>query len=240
MPQNSIYKRVMLKLSGEMFGREDGWGINFDAYDTVAEQIIKLVKSTKIELAIVVGGGNIFRGRLVEGKNIDRVVADNIGTLGTIINAIALQEAIEHLGGDTRVMTAIPIPSVAEPYIRRRATRHLEKGRVVIFGGGTGNPFFTTDSAAALRAAEIDCDVLLKATDVDGVYDKDPKKFSDAKKYEDLTYQEALEKGLNVMDSNAFALAKNNDIPIIVFNIDEPEAIKRIVQGERVGTLVHK
>lgn len=238
MQSSPKYRRVLLKLTGELFGKDDGTGICYEAYEKIAKQIKKIKEESNIELLIVVGSGNIFRGREFSGKNADRVVADHMGMLATIINALGLQDALEKLGAPTRMMTAFSIPSVAEPFIRRRALRHLEKGRIVIFGGGIGNPFFTTDSAAALRASELDADVILKASNVDGIYDKDPKKYPEAKLYKELTYQEVLQKKLNVMDSTAFALAQQKNIPIIVFNIENPKAIEGIIHGKEIGTLV--
>ncbi len=232
-----IYKRALLKLSGEIFSSEKR-PVDFDQVNKVALIIEKVRKNTGVELAIVIGAGNIMRGRLTEGTAIDHAVADQIGMMGTIINALALQEGIERLGNSTRVMSAILIPSVCELFIRRRALRHIEKGRIIILAGGTGNPYFTTDSAAALRAIELKCDVLLKASNVDGVYDKDPNKFSDAKKLDFINYQEALEKGIKVMDNTAFALCQARKMPIVVFNFSQPENIEKILRGEKIGTLV--
>ncbi len=231
------YKRVLLKLSGELFGDKNGKGIDFTSYERIAKELINAWKKTKIELAIVVGGGNIFRGR-ERNKKVDEVAADYMGMLATIINGMALQEALERLGAPTRMMTAFEIKAVAEPYIRRRAQRHLEKGRIVIFTAGVGSPFFTTDSGAALRAIEIGCDVILKATDVNGVYSDNPNKNPKAKLYKQLTYQEAIEKNLEVMDATAFALCKKQKMPIIVFNIKKLGSIGKILKGEKIGTLV--
>lgn len=231
------YKRVLLKLSGELFGDKNGKGINFTSYERIAKELINAWKKTKIELAIVVGGGNIFRGR-ERNKKVDEVAADYMGMLATIINGMALQEALERLGAPTRMMTAFEIKAVAEPYIRRRAQRHLGKGRIVIFTAGVGSPFFTTDSGAALRAIEIGCDVILKATDVNGVYSDNPNKNPKAKLYKQLTYQEAIEKNLEVMDATAFALCKKQKMPIIVFNIKKLGSIGKILKGEKIGTLV--
>lgn len=231
------YKRVLLKLSGELFGDKNGKGINFTSYERIAKELINAWKKTKIELAIVVGGGNIFRGR-ERNKKVDEVAADYMGMLATIINGMALQEVLERLGAPTRMMTAFEIKAVAEPYIRRRAQRHLEKGRIVIFTAGVGSPFFTTDSGAALRAVEIGCDVILKATDVDGVYSDNPNRNPKAKLYRRLTYQEAIEKSLEVMDTTAFALCKKQKMPIIVFNIKKLGSIGKILKGEKFGTLV--
>jgi len=231
------YKRVLLKVSGELFGDKNGKGIDFTSYERIAKELISAWKKTKIELAIVVGGGNIFRGR-ERNKEVDEVAADYMGMLATIINGMALQEALERLGAPTRMMTAFEIKAVAEPYIRRRAQRHLGKGRIVIFTAGVGSPFFTTDSGAALRAIEIGCDVILKATDVNGVYSDNPSKNPKAKLYKKLTYQEAIEKNLEVMDATAFALCKKQKMPIIVFNIKKLGSIGRILKGESFGTLV--
>lgn len=241
MPMNEEikYKRVLLKLSGELFGKNNGWGISFPDYRKIAKSIIKIKERNHVELTIVVGGGNIFRGRSVKESYVDEAVADTIGMLGTIINGMALQDALESLGAPTRMMSAIKMSSIAEPFIRRRAIRHLEKGRIVIFAGGTGNPFFTTDSAAALRACEIRCDAILKATNVDGVYDKDPKKHKDAKMLKKVTYKQALNKNLQVMDNTAFALCWKNQVPIIVFNVKDIPKIPQIVRGEKIGTLVN-
>ena len=231
------YKRVMLKLSGEALAGENGFGIDFNIAMNIAKAVKELV-DMGIEVGAVVGGGNIWRGR--SGEGMDRTTADYMGMLATSINALALQDSLESLGVDTRVQTAIEMKEIAEPYIRRRAMRHLEKGRVVIFGAGTGNPYFSTDTAAALRAAEIEADVILLAKKVDGVYDKDPQKYDDAKKYDELSYIEVLEQGLQVMDSTATSLCMDNNIPILVFALDNPENIKRVVLGENIGTIVSK
>ena len=231
------YKRVMLKLSGEALAGENGFGIDFNIAMNIAKAVKELV-DMGIEVGAVVGGGNIWRGR--SGEGMDRTTADYMGMLATSINALALQDSLESLGVDTRVQTAIEMKEKAEPYIRRRAMRHLEKGRVVIFGAGTGNPYFSTDTAAALRAAEIEADVILLAKKVDGVYDKDPHKYDDAKKYDELSYIEVLEQGLQVMDSTATSLCMDNNIPILVFALDNPENIKRVVLGENIGTIVSK
>ena len=227
----------MLKLSGEALAGENGFGIDFNIAMDIAKAVKELV-DMGIEVGAVVGGGNIWRGR--SGEGMDRTTADYMGMLATSINALALQDSLESLGVDTRVQTAIEMKEIAEPYIRRRAMRHLEKGRVVIFGAGTGNPYFSTDTAAALRAAEIEADVILLAKKVDGVYDKDPHKYDDAKKYDELSYIEVLEQGLQVMDSTATSLCMDNDIPILVFALDNPENIKRVVLGENIGTIVSK
>lgn len=234
---NPIYKRVMLKLSGEALSGEVGYGIDFNITKNIAVEIKKLVLMG-VSVGIVVGGGNIWRGR--SGKGMDRTTADYMGMLATCINALALQDSLENLDINTRVQTAIEMKEVAEPFIRRRAMRHLEKNRVVIFAAGTGNPYFSTDTTASLRAAEIEAEIILLAKKVDGVYDKDPYKYTDAKKFDKLTYIEVLEKGLQVMDSTATSLCMDNNIPILVFGLDKPQNISRIVQGERIGTLVCK
>ncbi|NEZ46076.1 UMP kinase [Clostridium niameyense] len=229
------YKRVMLKLSGEALASDKGYGIDFEFTKKISEQIKQLV-DMGIEVGAVVGGGNIWRGR--SGSDMDRTTADYMGMLATCINALALQDSLENIGVNTRVQTAIEMKEVAEPFIRRRAMRHLEKGRVVIFASGTGNPYFSTDTAAALRAAEIEADVILLAKKVDGVYDKDPHKYDDAKKYDKLSYIEVLDQGLQVMDSTATSLCMDNNIPILVFALDKPENIIKAVRGEDMGTLV--
>ncbi|MCI1943903.1 UMP kinase [Clostridium luticellarii] len=229
------YKRVMLKLSGEALAGEKGYGIDFDVAKNIAVEIKELI-TMGVSVGIVVGGGNIWRGR--SGIGMDRTTADYMGMLATCINALALQDSLENLGVVTRVQTAIEMREVAEPFIRRRAMRHLEKNRVVIFAAGTGNPYFSTDTTASLRAAEIEADVILLAKKVDGVYDKDPHKYNDAKKFDKLTYIEVLEKGLQVMDSTATSLCMDNNIPILVFGLDNPENIRKIVIGEKIGTIV--
>ena len=231
------YKRVMLKLSGEALAGETGFGIDFDVATRIAAEIKELV-DMGVEVGAVVGGGNIWRGR--SGEGMDRTTADYMGMLATSINALALQDSLEGLGVNTRVQTAIEMKEIAEPFIRRRAMRHLEKGRVVIFGAGIGNPYFSTDTAAALRAAEIEADVILLAKKVDGVYDKDPNKYSDAKKYDTLSYIEVLDQGLQVMDSTATSLCMDNNIPILVFGLDSPGNIKKAIEGHKMGTLVCK
>jgi uridylate kinase len=233
------YKRVLLKISGEALMGNQGYGINTEVLRIVAGEIAETAK-LGVELAVVVGGGNIVRGVSESAKGMDRASADYVGMLATVMNAVSLQEAIEKHGVVTRVQSAIPMSQLAEPYIRRRAIRHLEKGRVVIFGAGTGNPFFTTDTAAALRAMEINADVLLKATKVDGIYDKDPKKFKDAKRYETVTFTDALKQDLHVMDATAFALCRDNELGIIVFDLTNRGNIQRVVCGEHVGTTVVK
>jgi uridylate kinase len=231
------YRRALLKVSGEALAGSRGVGIDYGVVDGLAAQI-KGVHSQGIHLGLVVGGGNIVRGSHASREGLDRVNADYMGMLATVINALALQDILEKMDVQTRVMTAIRMESLAEPYIRRRAVRHLEKGRLVIFAGGTGNPFFSTDTAAVLRALEIEADVLLKATGVDGVYTSDPRTDSAATFLPELTYQDAIVNGYAVMDANAFGLCKDNKLPIVVFNINQPGAIARVLSGERVGTLV--
>ena len=233
------YKRILLKLSGEALAGNKDFGFSEDILDSFAKQI-KDVHEKGVEVAIVIGGGNIFRGATGTEKGFDRVTGDTMGMLATIMNGLALQDAIERLGVPTRVMTAINMPQVAEPFIRRKAIRHLEKGRVVIFSGGTGNPYFTTDSCGALRAAEIHADVLAKGTKVDGIYDKDPMKYSDAVKYDKVSFNEAISKNLGVMDTTALALCNENNIPILVFNALEEGNILKMAQGKNVGTVVVK
>lgn len=237
MTKKLKYKRILLKLSGELFGGKNNKGIDFQAYEEIAKKLLIIVKDTKVELAIVVGGGNIFRGREKDSK-VDKAVADYMGMLSTVMNGMALQEAFERLGTPTRMMTAFEIQAVAEPYIRRRAMRHLEKGRVVILTAGIGSPYFTTDSGAALRAMEISCDALIKATNVDGAYSKDPTENPKAKLLRNLTYQEAIKRDLRVMDTTAFALCKEAKLPIIIFNIRDLPQLKNIIRGERIGTLI--
>jgi len=231
------YKRVLLKLSGEALGGEAGFGINATEIQSMAEQV-REVRELGVEMVVVLGGGNIFRGLAGSEKGIERATGDYMGMLATIINSLALQDALEKLGVATRVQTAIAMPQVAETFIRRRAVRHLEKGRVVIFGGGTGNPYFSTDTAAALRATEIGAEVILKATKVDGIYDSDPKKNPQAKRFTQITYLDALQKQLKVMDSTAFSLCMDNKMPIIVFDLFKPHNLKAVVMGEPVGTVV--
>ncbi len=236
--QKSKFKRVLLKLSGEVLaGKKSGLSIDPEVLAGFARQI-KAVKRMEIEIAIVVGGGNIFRGHVGESRGMDRTTGDYMGMLATVINALAIQDALEKEGVDTRVQTAIEMRQVAEPFIRRRAMRHLAKGRVVIFGGGTGNPYFSTDTAAALRASEMDADALLKATKVDGVYTADPVKNPAAKRYARLSYQEAIEKQLKVMDAAAFALCMENSIPIVVFDFFKEGNLQKVLAGETIGTLV--
>lgn len=229
------YKRVLLKLSGESLAGADGHGINFDTVLEICEPIKRCVEMG-VEMAIVVGGGNFWRGRS-SGK-MDRTRADHMGMLATVINALGVADGLEQVGLDVRVQTAIEMHTVAEPYIRNKAVRHLEKGRVVVLGCGTGNPFFSTDTGAALRAAEIEADIILKATMVDGVYDSDPKKNSNAKKYEKLTFMEVLNQELQVMDMTAASFCKDRDIPFMVFSLEDPNNIIKAVSGENIGTLI--
>jgi uridylate kinase len=231
------YTRALLKLSGEALGGEKGSGLDFHTVEAFAQEI-KSVHALGVHLALVVGGGNIIRGTTASREGIDRVSADYMGMLATVINALALQDVLEKVGVNTRVMTAIRMESVAEPYIRRRAIRHLEKGRVIIFAAGTGNPFFSTDTAGVLRALEIEAQVILKATNVDGIYTGDPRTDRSATFIPELSYQEAIVKNYAVMDANAFGLCKANQLPIVVFNINQPGAITRVLRGERVGTVV--
>jgi uridylate kinase len=231
------YGRILLKLSGEALGGESGIGICPEAVQDMARQI-REVRELGVQIVVVVGGGNIFRGLSGSERGIERATGDYMGMLATVINALALQDALEKLGVATRVQSAITMDQVAEPFIRRRAVRHLEKGRVVIFGGGTGNPYFSTDTAAALRANEIGAEVILKATKVDGIYDSDPKKNPAAKRFSRIKYLEALQKQLKVMDSTAFSLCMDNKMPIIVFDLFRPHNLKRVVLGEQVGTTV--
>jgi uridylate kinase len=231
-----MYKRILVKLSGEAIGEADGRGIDSDKLETVADQIVDLNKAGT-EIAIVIGAGNFWRGRY-GGNYIKRTTSDYMGMLATTLNALALQEMLESKGVQTRVQTAIEMKQVAEPYIRRKAVRHLEKGRVVIFACGTGSPFFTTDSAAALRAVEMDSDVILLAKNVDGVYNKDPKKYEDAVKYEEVTYMQSINEKLGVMDTTAITLCMENKIPILVFALNEENSIKRAASGENIGTII--
>ena len=232
------YKRIVLKLSGESLAGDQGFGINPAVVDDIAAQV-KKVREHGIDVAIVVGGGNIWRGLAGSAKGMDRATADYMGMMATVMNALALQDALEKIDVDTRVQTAIEMRQVAELYIRRKAIRHMEKGRVVIFGAGTGNPYFSTDTTAALRAAEIEADVILMAKKgTDGIYDRDPNKFADAKKFETLKYIEILNKGLQVMDSTATSLCMDNKIPLVVFNIDDHKNIVRAALGENIGTTV--
>lgn len=237
MSDTAKFKRITLKLSGEALQGKQGFGIDPEVLGTIAQQIAEVVY-LGVEVALVIGGGNIFRGLKASAKGMDRTSADYMGMLATVMNAVAMQDALERLGVLTRVLSAIEMKEIAEPYIRRRASRHLEKGRVVIFAAGTGNPYFTTDTAAALRAMEVNSEVLLKATKVDGVYDKDPMKFDDAVRFERLSYLEVLSRSLHVMDATAISLCRENDLPIVVFDMLSPGNIRRVVCGDPLGTLV--
>lgn len=232
-----VYKRIILKLSGEALAGEGSSGISSDVVRLIAEEIKEVVK-LGVQLGVVVGGGNIFRGIEADTMDIDRTSADYMGMIATVINSLALQNALENIGVETRVQSAIEMKEVAEPYIKRKAVRHLEKGRVIILAAGTGNPYFTTDTAASLRAIEIQADVILKATKVDGVYDKDPVVFDDAKMFSKITYLEVLNRNLKVMDSTAVALCRDNNLPIVVFNLGEKGNIKNVVVGRSIGTVV--
>ncbi len=231
------YSRILLKLSGEALMGKEGYGIDPHTMGDVAAQV-KSVRETGVSVAIVIGGGNIYRGMRAEDQGIDRATGDYMGMLATLMNCLALQDRLEKLGVQTRVQTALQVSGVAEPYIRRRAISHLEKGRIVIFAGGTGNPFFTTDTAAALRAVEIGADVILKATKVNGVYDKDPELHKDAVFFPEITYMETLRRNLRVMDATAISLCMENRLPIIVFNLREKDNMRRVVLGEPIGTIV--
>ena len=235
--ESPFYKKILLKLSGEALMGDQEFGISSDVITSYAKQIKEIV-DLGVEVSIVIGGGNIFRGISGAAQGVDRVTGDHMGMLATVINSLALQNSIEKLGVPTRVQTAIEMPKVAEPFIKRRAQRHLETGRVVIFGAGTGNPYFTTDTAAALRAIEMETDVVIKATKVDGIYDKDPVKYPDAKKYETVTYNEVLAKDLKVMDATAISLCRENKLPIIVFNSLDEGNLKKVIMGEHIGTTV--
>jgi uridylate kinase len=233
----TVFKRILLKLSGEALAAGQGFGVDPVRVHEIAAELAD-VHSLDIQIAVVVGGGNFFRGVAVQAKEMDRVSADHMGMLATVINALALQDALEKSGVHTRVQSAIEMNQVAEPFIRRRALRHLEKGRIVIFAGGTGNPYFSTDTAASLRAMEIKADAILKATKVDGIYDADPMLVQDATMFSEITYMDVLRKGLKVMDSTAISLCKDNNLPIIVFNLNRHGNIRRVVTGEKVGSLV--
>jgi len=237
MAHHPRYKRILLKLSGEALAGNQGYGIDPDMIRAIAVEIRGVV-DLGVQVAVVIGGGNIFRGVAASSMGMDRASADYMGMLATVMNSLALQDALEKAGVITRVQSAIEMQEIAEPYIRRRAVRHLEKGRVVIFGAGTGNPFFTTDTAASLRAIEIGAEIILKATKVDGVYDSDPAKNKDAVKYEQLTYLDVLKQGLRVMDSTATSLCMDNDLPILVFDLTTSGNIERVVCGEQIGTIV--
>lgn len=234
----AAYKRVLLKLSGEALAGESRTGINAGILNQIADDIFA-ASQLPVQIGIVIGGGNIFRGVAASAQGMDRASSDYMGMLATCINALALQDALEKKGLATRVQTAIGMAEIAEPYIRRKAIRHFEKGRVVIFAAGTGNPYFTTDTAAALRAMEINAQVILKATKVDGIYDKDPMLSSDAKKFDHLTYIDVLNRGLKVMDSTAISLCMDNKLPIITFSLNSPGSIARVIAGEKIGTLVN-
>jgi uridylate kinase len=232
------YNRVMLKISGEALMGDQGFGLHPPTVDRIAEEV-RSVRDLGVEICMVIGGGNIFRGLQGSAQGMERTTADYMGMLATVMNALAMQSALETKGVFTRVISAIPMDQVCEPYIRRRAVRHLEKKRVCIFAAGTGNPYFTTDTAATLRANEMGCEAVFKGTKVDGVYDKDPKKYSDAKRYTKVNYDEVLEKNLGVMDATAIALARDNNLPIIVFSLDEPGGFRGILAGQGTYTTVH-
>ena len=236
---NRNFKRIVLKLSGEALAGDQGFGINPVVVEEIAKEIAELARTTDLQMAIVVGGGNIWRGLAGSAKGMDRASADYMGMIATVMNSLALQDALENAGAATRVQTAIAMQEVAEPYIRRRAIRHLEKGRIVIFAAGTGNPYFSTDTTAALRAAEIEADAILMAKKfADGVYDSDPRTNPDAKKFDELTYMEVISRELKVMDATSTTLCKDNNIPIVVFSMDIPGNITRAAKGEVVGTIV--
>jgi len=233
------YKRIVLKLSGEVLrGGKSGDPIDGGILERVCRQV-KAIHDLGVQTSLVIGGGNIFRGLAGEKRGVDRTTGDYMGMLATVINALALMDCLEKMDVTTRVQSAIPMNQIAEPFILRRAQRHLEKGRVVIFAAGTGNPYFSTDTTAALRASELHADIIMKATKVDGIYDKDPKKFPDAVKYDHLTFIDALKQRLNVMDSTAFSLCLDNNVPILVFDLNDENAIRKAVMGEKIGTLVH-
>lgn len=236
MPMEPKYKRIILKISGEALAGSSGIGLDFDVISSVADQVIEVAKMG-VETGIIVGGGNIWRGR--KGVGMERTTADHMGMLATAINALAMQDALENKGMQTRVQTAIEMKSIAEPYIRRRAMRHLEKGRVVIFACGTGNPYFSTDTAAALRAAEIEAELILLAKNVDGVYDSDPKVNKNAKKYDHISYKDVINQGLTVMDTTAVSLCMDNNIPIVCFGLNEKDGIKKVIMGEDIGTKIN-
>ena len=237
MAKEAKYRRILLKLSGEALMGPRQFGLDPDMVRRIAEEI-REVHGLGVQVAMVIGGGNIYRGLAAESEGVDRVTGDHMGMLATVINSLAVQDALEKVEVHTRVLSAIEIRQVAEPYIRRRAMRHLEKGRVVIIAAGTGNPYFTTDSAAALRAMEVKAEVILKATQVDGVYSADPKKDPTARRFEEITYLQVLEKGLKVMDATAISLCMDNHVPIIVFNLSQRGNIKRVVMGEKIGSIV--
>ena len=237
--ENPNYKRILLKISGEALVGKSGYGIDPDIMNKIAIQVQE-VMDLGVEIAIVIGGGNFWRGVAASANGMDRTTADHIGMLATVMNALGLQDALEKKNVSTRVLSSITMQEIAEPFIRRRALRHLEKKRIVIFAGGTGNPYFSTDTAAALRALEINAEILFKATKVDGVYDKDPKKHTDAKKYEELTYIEVLDKDLRILDATATSLGMENELPLVVFDITKTGNIKNVVLGKKIGTLVKK
>jgi uridylate kinase len=232
-----VFKRILLKLSGEALAAGQGFGLEGERVQEIAAELQE-VHALGVQIAVVVGGGNFFRGVAAQAREMDRVSADHMGMLATVINALALQDALEKRGVYTRVMSAIEMNQVAEPFIRRRAMRHLEKGRLVVFAAGTGNPYFSTDTAASLRAMEIKADVILKANKVDGIYDADPVLVKDAKMFDQISYMDVLRKGLQVMDSTAISLCKDNNLPIIIFNLNRPGNIKRVLVGEKIGSLV--
>lgn len=238
MPKNKGYKRIMLKISGEVLGDQNGQGIDTKSLNKIAKEIVGLNKN-KIDVVVVIGGGNIWRYRDTKEVGIERTTSDYMGMMATIMNSVALQSAIENLGVYCRVATSLDLPQIAEPYIRRRALRHLEKKRVVICGGGTGNPYFTTDTAAALRAVELNCEIILKATKVDGIYTADPEKDKNAKKFTTLSYDEAIKRNLKVMDQTAFSLCRESDMKILVFNMHKKGAILKAAKGEKIGTIVY-
>lgn len=238
MAKRKAYKRVLLKLSGEALAGKNGYGIDNEVLENIANEL-KEVRDSGVEVAIVVGGGNIFRGVKGATQGMDRASADYMGMLATVLNCIALQDFLERKGVYTRVQSAIEMRAIAEPYIRRKAVRHLEKGRIVIFGAGVGSPYFTTDTTAALRGMEMDCEVLLKATRVDGVYSDDPEKNKNAERFSEISYMEVLQKGLKVMDSTAISLCMDNRLPIVVFNLNEPGSLKKVIAGDSIGTLVY-
>lgn len=235
--KNALYKRILLKIGGEALQGEDEFGIDLQTLDKVCGELKELT-SLGVDIALVIGGGNFFRGNSRNARGIDRSTADYMGMLATVINAVALQDSLEKQGVDTRVQSGLEIKQVAEPFIKRRALRHIEKGRVVIFAAGTGNPFFTTDTAASLRALQIGADVVLKGTKVDGIYDKDPVKHNNAKMFGELTYMEVIQKELNVMDTTAISLCMQSGIPIVVFNLFKPGNMRKVVRGESIGTKV--
>jgi uridylate kinase len=238
MPEAPKYKRILLKLSGEVMAGEERFGIDAERVKSLAAEVAEVARAG-VQVGVVVGGGNFFRGVAAAARKMDRVTADHMGMLATVINALALQDALEHMGAHTRVMSAIEMNQVAEPYIRRRAIRHLEKGRIVIFAAGTSNPYFSTDTAATLRALEIHAEIIAKATHVNGVYDKDPLKFPDAVMYDKVSYLEVLSKDLAVMDSTAVAMCRDNHLPVVVFNLNTTGNIMRMSMGENVGTLIN-